>query len=58
MTELFLSGKVSFPAVTSTVARVVQAHRPGEIQSLEQVFAADRKGRREALTLADQLPGQ
>jgi 1-deoxy-D-xylulose-5-phosphate reductoisomerase len=58
MTELFLSGKVSFPAVTGTVARVVQAHRAGEIQSLEQVFAADRKGRREALTLADQLPGQ
>ncbi len=54
MTELFLSGKVPFPAVTGTVARVVRAHRTGEIHSLEDVQAADKKGRLEALALAEQ----
>ena len=58
MTELFLAGKVPFPAVTGTVARVVRAHRAGEIQSLEQVRAADRLGRLEALALAEQPSNQ
>ena len=53
MTELFLSGKVSFPAVTGTVARVVQSHQPSEIRSLEHVLAADQKGRSEALALVE-----
>jgi 1-deoxy-D-xylulose-5-phosphate reductoisomerase len=53
MTELFLSGKVSFPAVTGTVARVVQSHRSSEIRSLEHVLAADQKGRSEALALVE-----
>ncbi len=54
MTELFLAGRVDFPAVTGTVTKVVRAHRPEEIRSLEQVLAADHKGRSEALALAEE----
>ena len=52
MTEMFLAGKVDFPAITATVAQVVHDHTPQTIHSLEDVLAADAAAREAARTLA------
>ncbi|MHC5065532.1 MAG: 1-deoxy-D-xylulose-5-phosphate reductoisomerase [Planctomycetota bacterium] len=49
MTGQFLDGRVRFPEITESVARILREHRPGPIDSLDDVFAADRSGRTAAL---------
>jgi len=57
MTSQFLAGKVRFPEIVATVARIVREHQPCPIGSLTEVFAADRAARAAARELcpADQV---
>ena len=52
MTGLFLAGKVSFPAITQTVATVVRDHAATPIHTLKDVLAADRSARDATRSLA------
>lgn len=52
MTDLFLSGQVAFPEITSTVAEVVHNTPSTQIENLDQVLAADRTARQTTLSLA------
>lgn len=53
MTQRFLDGAVSFPAITATVGRVVRERPVGAVKDLDDVLAADREGRRLATQLAN-----
>lgn len=55
MTGLFLEGKVSFPAITDTVAAVVRGHDTRAISRLEDVQLADLSARKAALGAAVRL---
>lgn len=50
-TAAFLDGRLPFPAITRTVAAVVQSHRTRPIGSLADVLAADARARHQARTL-------
>ncbi|MEZ5965413.1 MAG: 1-deoxy-D-xylulose-5-phosphate reductoisomerase [Planctomycetota bacterium] len=54
MTELFLAGRIPFPAITANVARVLQQHPPEPIRSLDDVLRADAAARAAARALATQ----
>ncbi len=49
MTGQFLDGHVRFPEITESVGRILRDHRPGPIDNLDDVFAADRSARTAAL---------
>src|SRR5213594_2939941 len=44
--ELFLGGKIRFGRIAETIARVLDAHRPGDAGSLAAVLATDAEARR------------
>lgn len=46
--DLFVNRRIGFPAITSTVARVMDAHRVVDHPSLDQILAADAWARAEA----------
>lgn len=48
----FCSGRSSFPAITETVAAVMQAHRVLPHPSLDEILAADAQARDAALAMA------
>jgi 1-deoxy-D-xylulose-5-phosphate reductoisomerase len=50
-TAAFLAGKIPFPAITRTVAEVVRARAPRQINSLHDVLSADEEGRERAARL-------
>lgn len=52
-TAAFLDGRLPFPAITETVARVVRGRVPRAIHSLQSALDADAEGRRAASELAD-----
>ena len=52
MTDLFLAGKVPFPAITATVAEIVKKHPTEPIDDLEHVLSADRAAREATLAAA------
>jgi 1-deoxy-D-xylulose-5-phosphate reductoisomerase len=51
----FLKGKIRFTDIHRVVERVVDAHRPGKADSLEEVFAADAWGTAEAERIVGEL---
>ena len=44
--ELFLEGRIRFGRIAETIARVLDAHRPGDAGSLAAVLATDAEARR------------
>jgi 1-deoxy-D-xylulose-5-phosphate reductoisomerase len=46
--ELFLEGQIRFGRIAETIARVLDAHRPGDPESLAAVLATDTEARRQA----------
>jgi len=56
MTGLFLAGKTSFPSITHNVAAVVRNHQTRKITSLDDVHAADRRARDQAMALVGTAP--
>jgi 1-deoxy-D-xylulose 5-phosphate reductoisomerase len=53
LTGMFLDGKVDFPTITRTVARVVREHVTSRIHSVDDVIRADRRARAAALAAAN-----
>jgi len=51
MTGLFLAGKTSFPSITQNVAAILRNHQTRMIQGLDDVYAADRRARDQAMAL-------
>lgn len=51
LTELFLAGRIPFPAITDTVARVLEQHPPQPVRCLDDVVRADRAARAAARSL-------
>jgi len=51
LTDLFLAGLIPFPAITDTVARVLDQHSPGPVRGLDDVARADAAARRAARQL-------
>jgi 1-deoxy-D-xylulose-5-phosphate reductoisomerase len=50
-TAAFLAGQIPFPAITATVARVLQQRTPRAIHSVSDVLHADAEARRHAAAL-------
>lgn len=48
LTELFLEGRIGFPAITQTVARVLERHEPKDVRTLDDVLRADAWARHAA----------
>lgn len=48
LTELFLEGRIGFPAITQTVARVLERHEPHDVRTLDDVLRADAWARHAA----------
>ncbi len=46
--EAFLAGRIPFPAIVETTARVLARHAPGALGSVEEALEADDWGRRAA----------
>jgi len=46
--EAFLAGRLAFPGIAETAARVMDRHRNHEIEGLDDIFEADRWAREEA----------
>jgi 1-deoxy-D-xylulose-5-phosphate reductoisomerase len=44
----FLAGRVGYPAIVETIEAVLERHRPGPVESLEQALGWDAWGRRAA----------
>jgi 1-deoxy-D-xylulose-5-phosphate reductoisomerase len=51
--EAFVNGKISFPQITETVRRAMDAHRVVDHPTLEQILEADAWARREALKMTN-----
>ena len=49
--DAFCAGKVSFPGISETVRRTMDAHQCGARPSLEEIIAADAWARRTAREL-------
>jgi 1-deoxy-D-xylulose-5-phosphate reductoisomerase len=57
VTELCLDGKIPFPAITSTVARVLGSCAGGNVRTVADVLAADQRARQAARTEAPRHAG-
>ncbi len=52
LSELFLEGRIGFPAITQSVARVLERHEQKDVRCLDDVLRADAWARRAARTAA------
>jgi len=52
----FLAGRIPFPAIVSTIERVLASHTAGAIESLDDALAWDAWGRREAERVVSAAP--
>ena len=52
--ENFRSGKISFPAIWETVAATMDAHKPIQQPTLQQILEADSDARTKAKTICEQ----